>query len=134
MVIKPAFCICKKKTQISCTLTTQVISAFVFATIVQYLYSLIQTFKLERSVQPSCWTWPEPPRTDFRKMRFIMKLRKTNEFSDGLYIFKVAVSLSRLLYSVPGTFRPGTSWTGQFGPFFQYGTPRAIFWEGSAYQ
>ena len=35
----------KTKTQISCTVTTQVISAF-FATKVQSLYSLIQNFKL----------------------------------------------------------------------------------------
>ena len=35
----------KSKTQISCTVTTQVISAFVFATIVQSLYYLIQYFK-----------------------------------------------------------------------------------------
>ena len=43
---KPAFCICEHKVQISCAVTAQLISAFVFAIrIVQSLYYLKSTFQ-----------------------------------------------------------------------------------------
>ena len=44
---KPDFCICETKTQISCAVTAQLISAFVFATrIVQFLYFLNLKFQV----------------------------------------------------------------------------------------
>ena len=46
---KPVFCICENKAQISCAITAQLISAFVFATcIVQSLYFLSLKFQVSR--------------------------------------------------------------------------------------
>ena len=57
-VRKPDFCIyAKTKTQISCAVTAQLISAFVFATgIVQPLYFLLENFKSLASFS-NCTAW-----------------------------------------------------------------------------
>ena len=68
---KPAFCIVKTKVQISCVVTLQLISAFVFATkIIQSTCFLNQKFPthLQSSVivQPGlCLTWSESLKTGF---------------------------------------------------------------------
>ena len=52
---KPAFCICKNKTQISCAVTTQLISAFVLAIqIVQPLFYLNPKFQASSYVLWLC--------------------------------------------------------------------------------
>ena len=48
---KPVFFICENKTRISCEVTAQLISAFVFAAwIVRFLFSLNPTFQASRNL------------------------------------------------------------------------------------
>ena len=58
---KTFFSCVKTKVQISCTVTRQLISAFVFTTlIVQLLYFLVPKFPIYVAVQPSlCRTWSD---------------------------------------------------------------------------
>ena len=60
----------KTKTQISCTVTAQLISAFVFDTqIAQSLYFLNMKFQTSSHLVWSCGTWSETPKTGFLTMR-----------------------------------------------------------------
>ena len=63
----------KTKTQISCSITAQLISAFVFATpIVQSLNSLNPKFHAYSHLKPGlCLTWLETPKTGFLRTRLI---------------------------------------------------------------
>ena len=63
----------------------------------------------------------------------IGKETKTNLFSDGLYIFKVAVSLDCCV-RFQGHFGRAHLGPDNSVHFFQSGTPRDIFGEGSAYK
>ena len=66
-------------------------------------------------------------------MRFIMKFKRKQVFSDGLYIFKVAVSLDCCI-QFQGHFGQAHLESDNSVHLFQSGTPRAIFGECSAYQ
>ena len=68
-------------------------------------------------------------------MRFIMifQRKRIQVFSDGLYIFKVAVSLDCCI-QFQGHFGQAHLGSDNSVHLFQSGTPRAIFAECSAYQ
>ena len=75
----------KTKPQISCAVTAQLISAFVFATWIVQWYKISSLYSSSVTAQPSlCQTWSKKPKTSFLRTRLKFKMSNVQQVSHQL--------------------------------------------------